>query len=282
MTAFICTTCGTQYPPSDAPPEHCPICQDERQYIGPLGQGWTTLARLRRTHFCHFRQMEPGLLGIGLVPQFAIGQRALLVRHPAGNVLWDCIPFIDDAAIEILRALGGIRAIAISHPHYYSAMVEWAQEFDAPILLHAADRQWVMRPDPLIQFWSGKTHAIAPGLNLINCPGHFAGGTVLHWAAGGGGKGAILSGDILQVTPDQRLSFMRSYPNLIPLDAATIRRIAEILHPWAFDRIYGAFHERVIPTDAKQVLAYSVRRYLAAVTAPPIEDLPGSAACPIS
>ena len=271
MPAFICTTCGAQYPPADAPPSACPICQDERQYIGALGQGWTTVALLGRNHFCNFRQMEPGLMGIGLVPQFAIGQRALLLRHPAGNVLWDCIPFIDDAAIEIVRALGGVRVVAISHPHYYSAMVEWARAFNAPILLHAADRQWVTRPDAAIQFWDGQTHGIAPGLTLINCPGHFAGGTVLHWAEGGRGKGAMLSGDILQVMADGRLSFMRSYPNMIPLDAATVRRIAEAMDPWAFDTIYGAFHDRVIQADAKATLAYSVRRYLAAVTAPPVD-----------
>jgi glyoxylase-like metal-dependent hydrolase (beta-lactamase superfamily II) len=271
MPEFICTTCGAQYPTSDAPPPGCTICEDERQYIGALGQGWSTLALMRRSHFCNFRQMESGLLGIGLVPQFAIGQRALLVRHEAGNVLWDCIPFIDDAAIEIVRALGGIRAIAISHPHYYTTMVEWARAFDAPILLHEADRRWVMRPAPSIRFWSGATHEIAPGLTLINCPGHFTGGTVLHWADGGHGQGAVLSGDILQVMPDKRLSFMRSYPNMIPLDASTIRRIAQTMQPWRFDTIYGAFHDRVIPTDAKAVLEYSVRRYLAAVTAPPTD-----------
>lgn len=271
MPEFICTTCGTQYLPSDAPPPGCLICQDERQYVGGLGQGWSTLALMRRNHFCNFRQMEPGLLGIGLVPQFAIGQRALLVRHRAGNVLWDCIPFIDDAAIEIVRALGGISAIAISHPHYHSVMVEWAQAFGAPILLHAADRQWVMRPDPAIRFWEGPAHEIAPGLTLINCPGHFAGGTVLHWAEGGHGRGAILSGDMLQVMPDRRLSFMRSYPNMVPLDASTVQRIAGTMEPWVFDTIYGAFHDRVIREDAKQVMAYSVQRYIAAVTAPPID-----------
>ena len=275
MAEFICTTCGAQYPTSDAPPSGCRICQDERQYIGALGQGWSTLALMRRNHFCNFRQMEPGLMGIGVVPQFAIGQRALLVRHPAGNVLWDCIPFIDDATIEIVRALGGIRTIAISHPHYYTAMAEWARAFDATILLNAADRQWVTRPDPAVQFWDTATHEIAPGLTLINCPGHFTGGTVLHWADGGRGKGAMLSGDILQVMPDKKLSFMRSYPNMIPLDASTVRRIAETMEPWAFDTIYGAFHERVITPGAKAVLDYSIRRYLAAVTAPPVDPPTG-------
>ena len=53
--------------------------------------------------------------------------------------------------------MGGIKAIAISHPHYYSSMVEWSRAFGGvPIYLHAADRQWVMRPDHAIVFWEGE------------------------------------------------------------------------------------------------------------------------------
>lgn len=273
MPAFICTTCGTQYPEQDTPPDGCAICREERQYVNPLGQAWTTLAALRRTHFNAFRRHEPGLTGIGTTPGFAIAQRALLLRTARGNILWDCISFIDDATIEIVRALGGIAGIAISHPHYYSSMVEWSRAFgNAPIHLHAADRRWVVRPDPAIAFWDGETQELAPGVTLIRCGGHFAGGTVLHWAQGSGGKGALLSGDIVQVGPDRKVSFMRSYPDLIPLDATTVQRIADILAPWPFDPIYGAWWDRIIPTGGKPAMDYSVRRYIAAITRPPAED----------
>jgi glyoxylase-like metal-dependent hydrolase (beta-lactamase superfamily II) len=269
MEAFICTTCGTQYPPSDDPPTACTICQEARQWVNPLGQSWTTLDALARTHHNAFGQEEPGLLGIGTEPSFALGQRALLLRLAGGNVLWDCISFLDPATIEIVRALGGLSAIAISHPHYYTAMVEWSRAFTAPILLHEADRQWVMRPDPAIRFWSGETHELAPGATLIRCGGHFAGGTVLHWAQGAGGKGALLSGDTVQVEPNKKVSFMRSYADLIPRDATTVRHIAEVLAPWPFDPIYGAWWERVIRTGGKQAMEVSVQRYVDAVTRPP-------------
>ena len=205
MPAFICTTCGTQYPESEAPPANCTICQEERQYVNPLGQSWTTLQAMRRTHVNGFRQYEPGLIGIGTTPAFAIGQRALLLRTAGGNVLWDCISFIDDATVEIVRALGGISAIAISHPHFYASMVAWSHAFGGvPIHLHADDRQWVMRPDPVVAFWEGETRELCPGVTLLRCGGHFAGGTVLHWADGAGGKGALLTGDIATVTPDRK------------------------------------------------------------------------------
>ena len=270
MPDFLCTTCGTQYPTSDAPPPACAICQEERQYVNPLGQAWTTAQALMRTHRNSFGEHEPGLLGIGSTPAFAIGQRALLVSTQAGNVLWDCISLIDPATVRIVAALGGIAAIAISHPHYYAAMADWSRAFgNAPIYLHAADRQWVMRPDPAIRLWEGETHELLPGVTLLRLGGHFAGGTVLHWAQGAGGAGALLSGDIVQVGPDKRVSFMRSYPDLIPLDAGTVRRIADRLDPWAFEPIYGAWWERVIPAGGKAAVAYSVRRYIAAVSGPP-------------
>jgi hypothetical protein len=272
MPAFICTTCGTQYPPGDAPPSGCLICQEERQYVNPLGQNWTTLEALRRTHFNAFRRHEPGLTGIGTSPGFAISQRALLLRTKTGNVLWDCISFIDDATVEIVRALGGIAHIAISHPHYYSSMIEWSHAFGhAPIHIHAADRRWVARRDAAIDFWEGETKPLAAGVTLIRCGGHFAGGTVLHWAEGAGGKGALLSGDIVQVGPDKKVSFMRSYPDLIPLDASSVQHIADVLESWPFDPIYGAWWERIIPSGGKQALAYSVRRYLRAISGPPDE-----------
>ncbi|MFM9941266.1 MAG: MBL fold metallo-hydrolase [Hyphomicrobiaceae bacterium] len=267
MDAFICTACGTQYPPSDAPPEACPICVDERQYVPASGQSWTTLERLRHAHSNKFRRLAAGLTTIETTPAFGIGQRAILARTAAGNVLWDCLTLIDDATVDVVQGLGGIAAIAISHPHYYTTMVAWSRAFGGvPIYLHAADRQWVMHADPAVQFWEGDSQAIAPGLTLIRLGGHFDGGTVLHWAAGSAGRGVLLSGDILQVVPSGHVSFMWSYPNLIPLSAAKVQRMADILQPFAFDAIYGAFSGRgQIDANGKQVLAASVFRYIARI-----------------
>ncbi len=275
MTHFICVTCGTQFAATDTPPANCPICDDERQYIGHDGQRWTTLAELRAARHNEFREVEPGLLGIGTTPSFTIGQRALLVETPGGNILWDCLSLLDDATIAAVRARGGIAAIAISHPHYYAAMIEWAHAFDAPIYLHADERRWVMRPDPAIRFWEGETHALGDGATLIRCGGHYAGGQVLHWAAGAAGAGALLTGDIIQVVSDRRyVSFMYSYPNLIPLPATAVRRIVGAVAPFRYARLYGAWWDRIIAEDAEGAVARSAERYIAAVEG----TLPGIAA----
>lgn len=105
MLHSICQTCGTQFSQSAAPSDHCPICEDERQYIGWSGQQWTTQDALARTHHTEVRQMEPQLVGIGTQPSFAIGQRALLVQCVGGNVLWDCISLLDEATIAVVKAL---------------------------------------------------------------------------------------------------------------------------------------------------------------------------------
>jgi hypothetical protein len=132
MQSYLCATCGTQFAPSAAPPAVCPICEDERQHVPPGGQRWTTLDDLRRTHRNSFGRVEVGLYGISPEPRFGIGQRALLLRGPAGNVLWDCVPLLDDATVDIVRGLGGINAIAISHPHFYTSMVEWGTPLMRP------------------------------------------------------------------------------------------------------------------------------------------------------
>ena len=267
MPAFICTACGAQFTPSETPPPHCPVCEDVRQYVPPRGQSWTTMAALMVDHFNSYREHEPGLIGIGTQPTFAIGQRALLIRTPAGNVLWDSISFIDPATVTLVDALGGIKAIAVSHPHFYTSMVEWSRAFgNAPIHLHAADRAWIMRPDPATRLWEGETLTLMPGVTLVRCGGHFPGGTVLHWGAGAGGRGALCVGDIASVNPDRKsLTFMRSYPNSIPLSAPEVERIAVALAPFSFEAIYGHYFDRIVANDAKAVLAASVARYLAAI-----------------
>jgi hypothetical protein len=268
MENFICVQCGTQFDATATPPPRCTICEDERQFVHYGGQRWTTLERLATDHHNRFEEEASQLLGIGTEPEFAIGQRALLLQSPGGNLLWDCISLLDDETVTEVKARGDIRAIAISHPHFYSSMVEWAEHFDAQIFLHAADREWAMRKSPRIQFWEGTTLPLWDRLTLINCGGHFDGGTVLHWPAGARGNGALLSGDIITVVQDRRyVSFMRSYPNLIPLGPAAIRRIVERIEPFSFEHIYGGWWQANVLSDAKVAVARSAERYLRAINA---------------
>jgi hypothetical protein len=268
MASFICTTCGTEFPPSDRRPDRCPICDEERQYVPPGGQGWTTLEALTATHANTFRQYEPGLIGIGTEPRFGIGQRALLIATPAGNVLWDCISLVDEATVTLIKGLGGLAAIAISHPHFYTTMGVWSSAFDGvPIHLHADDRDWIVNHNDAVSLWSGETLELLADVTLIRCGGHFPGSNVLHWAGAADNRGVICAGDTLMVNPDRKsLSFMRSYPNFIPLGSKTIHRIGDALRPFAFDRIYGHYFDRVISTGAKPILEESLARYIAAIS----------------
>ncbi len=267
MTAFICTACGTEFPASADPPVVCPICTEERQFLPAAGQRWTTVEDLAGDHANMFRQHEPGVLSITTAPAFAIGQRAFLVMSERGNVLWDCLALLDDATVTLVDGLGGVAAIAISHPHFYTSMNRWAEAFDAPVYLHAADRQWVMTSGERLVFCEKDRREILPGMNLVRCGGHFAGGTVLHWEAGAEGRGVLFSGDILQVLPDRRhVSFMRSYPNLMPLSAAVVERIVSPLASCRFERISGAFADREILRDGEAAVRRSAKRYIRSVS----------------
>ena len=263
MPVHLCKTCGTSFAETPTPPAHCPICDDERQFVPRQGQQWTTLRALAETHVNGWARLEPDLFQIQTHPGFGIGQRALLVRTPEGNILWDCVALIDEATIELVRGLGGLKAIAISHPHYYTTCQDWAAAFKCPVHLHAADREWLMRPDPAVHFWEGESLTLKEGVTLVRLGGHYPGGTVLHWTAGSDGRGALLSGDIIQVAQDpRRVSFMWSYPNMMPLSASVVRRIADTAAAWRFDRIYGAFPGRNVMADGNAVVERSAERYI--------------------
>lgn len=231
------------------------------------GQAWTTLGALRERH--HNRIARQGELeGVGTVPSFAIGQRALLVPHRGRRLMWDCISLFDDDTAALVARRGGLTAIAISHPHYYAAMIEWARHFDCPVHLHADDARWIMRPDPHVELWEGERLELGDGVTLLRTGGHFPGATVLHWAAGDAGRGTLLVGDICLPVPDRRyVAFLWSYPNRVPLPAGAVTRIGEVFASVPYTTLQAAFWDQQID-DAPAVVARSVARYVAALQTP--------------
>jgi hypothetical protein len=248
------------------PPAQCPVCEDDRQYVGWEGQTWTTNAALAVRHELRLED-DQGVLGVGLAPAFAINQRALLLRTDAGNILWECVSLVTTDAVKALRARGGVDTIIISHPHFYSAMVEWSEAFGAvPILIHEADRAWVQRPSPKIQFWSGDTLQLSEAVTLIRCGGHFPGSTALHWRDGPRRGGALFPGDALQVVMDRRhVAFMYSYPNLVPMKPDDVEAMRARLESYTFADVFGYTWGRNIIGAARQAVDRSFDRYLNAV-----------------
>ena len=266
--AFICETCGTQYAPSSAPPSQCAICEDDRQYVSWKGQTWITPAQLARDHALRIDD-DAGLMAIAIAPEFAIPQRALLLPTDAGNILWECVSLVSDAAIAALKSRGGVDRIVISHPHFYSAMVDWSDALGGvPILLHEADRQWVMRPSQLIEFWSGDTLHLSDAVTLIRAGGHFPGSTALFWRVGLRAGGAMIPGDALQVVMDRRhVAFMYSYPNYIPMRTADVHAMRQRLRDFDFEDVYGFSWGRNILGGGRAAVDASFERHLAAVAA---------------
>lgn len=262
--AHMCKACGVQFSPLVNLPPVCPICSDERQETVPKGgQQWVTHAQLKNElHMNKWTKYEPGLYALNTEPKVAIGQRAFLVQTTHGNILWDCISFLDEATIDIVKALGGLKAIAISHPHFYANNAQWSSAFgNVPVYIHEKDKKWAMWEHENVKFWSGETLPVLQGATLIQLGGHFPGAQVLHWAEGAGGKGALLTGDILAANRTS-VSLMRSYPNFIPLSASHVHRVAKRLEPWGFERIYGGFWNAEIMEGAKARVEYCLQRYV--------------------
>jgi glyoxylase-like metal-dependent hydrolase (beta-lactamase superfamily II) len=247
-------------------PSQCAVCADERQFVGIGGHGgqrWATMDELAADHRNEVVEEEPGLVGLVTRPRLGIGPRALLVRTGAGNLLWDCLSLVDDGTVEVLEELGGVSAIALSHPHFYGACVEWSDRFGgAPVYIHEDDAAWAQRPTVAYRFWTGDEVEPVPGLRLLRLGGHFPGSSAVLWPDGAGGRGALLSSDTVQVVPDRRfVSVMWSYPNHVPVDAATLDAMATRLERVAFDRIYGAFPGTVVPAGGKAAVTRSFARY---------------------
>lgn len=258
---WICRTCAVEHAER---PAVCAICADERQWVPATGQAWTTLAELAAAgERLVLEELEPDLFGLTSEPSVGIGQQAKVVRTPAGTLLWDPPGYVDDAAVEQVRALGPVVAIAASHPHMFGVQVEWSRALgDVPVLVAEADAHWVARPDRVVETWTGEREVL-PGVVLSQPGGHFPGSAVVHWAAGADGRGVLLSGDTIFANPDRTsVSFMRSYPNRIPLSAAVVLRVAERVARRPFERLYNNF-EGVIPADARAVVLRSAQRHAA-------------------
>src|SRR5690625_190248 len=183
---WLCRTCGVE---QAATPAVCPICADERQWVPAEGQLWTTLAELAAegTH-TYTVELEAGLVAIGATPALGIGQMTKLVSTPEGSLLWDPSGFVDDAAIEVVRAHGPVLGIAASHPHMFGAQVEWSHRLGSvPVYVNAADADWVLRPDPVIRQWSG-TLRLTESLRLVQVGGHFPANAGTWWQDGADGR----------------------------------------------------------------------------------------------
>ncbi|KAL3437362.1 beta-lactamase-like protein [Aspergillus tetrazonus] len=292
---LICSTCGTQYPTASTLPS-CKICDDPRQYVPPTGQSWTTLRALQNSQDPKYKNIftpdaihGESLISIHTEPKQAIGQRAYLCRtHSPGksrpfNVLWDCIAYIDEFTITRINELGGIDAIVISHPHYYTTHLVWAEIFDCPVYLSSEDEEWaVMKGDKQV-FFGESSLSFAPSGNyggddgradiiVLKTGGHFPGSTVLWWRP----LKTLLIADTIAVVPSGRywvdrpagtasFTFMWSYPNMIPLSADDVHGIWKAIKHTEFDITRGAFIGMETDTDSKKRLLDSAQIFAKAM-----------------
>lgn len=264
MHPWICATCAAEFAPSADAPHRCPICEDPRQYVPETGQRWTHELELVQDHRTVLREEEPGLLGIGVDPSVAIGQRALLITHPEGGVMFDGVPFLDEAAIFEIKRSGGVRAMVMSHPHLYGAMVTNSIKLgNVPIYIPEADRDWVMYPHENIHFFDQDQLDLGHGVTLNVTGGHFDGSAFVHWPEGADGKGALLTGDTIFTGGDKNwVSFMWSTPNRVNLGPKAIRKIVSTADALPYDRIHDGWWGSGVMEDAKHKVAASADRIL--------------------
>lgn len=261
----ICLTCGTQF--ETVPVGDCPVCADDRQYVDWSGQRWATHSALAARHTIRIER-DGDLWGVGLHDPFAIPQRALLAPTSIGNVMWDCLSVVTPDGVERLEQLGGVELIAISHPHFYAAMVEWSDALGGvPVMVHHADRTWIRRSSPNVRTWSGDRLDLAADATLVHLPGHFPGSAALLHRDPTTHRRSLLVGDSLMVGRDRRqISLVHSVPNHIPVGPHVVRDVQRRLADLDFDDVYGYTWGLNILGGARQVVDRSLMRYLDTIT----------------
>ncbi|KAK7757785.1 hypothetical protein SLS62_000163 [Diatrype stigma] len=251
MDYLICCACGVQYDTRSA--RSCKICDDPRQYVPPEGQTWTTLREMqlskKYTNVFHKDKYHSGIISIFTEPQFAIGQRAFLLCAGPVNILWDCITYIDDATVKRIKDLGGISAIAISHPHYYSSSLVWAEAFNCKVYLSLEDKSFLMRTGPAHVLFKGQQLELPSDEFVVaKVGGHFPGSSVLWWKS----ERKLFISDSISVVPSgvyhenrpnytASFTFMWSYPNMIPLPPDAVYDIWKAVADFDFEDTHGAF-----------------------------------------
>lgn len=256
----ICKLCGTRFADDKLESNQCRVCLDDRQYIGKHGQEWVSYNELRKKYKMKINSLNTNIYDFTLQPSFAIGQKAHFITTHSGNFLWDCVPLIDENSVSLINEKGGLKAIAISHPHYYSLMAEWASQFNCPIYLHSDDREWVMDTTSNIIFWEGDYLSLSEDVTIIRTGGHFPGSTILHYEDNA--KGTVFCGDTIYLSRDRRhISAMYSYPNVIPLHSEKLFNVFNTIAELEFDSLYGAFEWQNIHKGAKTILSNSLIRY---------------------
>lgn len=257
----ICKTCGTRYAEEKFNPEECPVCLDDRQYVNPAGQRWVSYEELQKKYSIKFSRIREDIYELSVMPSFGIGQKAHLILSEEGNILWDCLPFLDEPASAFIKSLGGLKAIAISHPHYYGIMHEWAREFDCPVYLHENDREWVMDKEKHLNFWKGEGLKLSRELKILCVGGHFPGSTVLHFTPENQHPALFIGDSFYLSLSKKHLSAMYSYPNNIPLKKKELFRTFGKIEPLDFDALFGAFAWQNLYEGGREVFRHSLERY---------------------
>ncbi|MGM7669658.1 hydrolase [Microbacterium sp. A93] len=248
---ILCATCGVEQAAAhpEGLPAVCTICADDRQWIPAGGQRWTTVGELRDAGAgLEVAELEPDLWALRVRAGVGIGQHAKVVVTPAGNLMVDVPTYIDAAAVQHVRGLGPLAGIIASHPHMYGVQSAWSEalagpEGPVPVYVSEPDVGWLARRPVAVHVWSGSLSPLAglPGVSASQPGGHFPGSVVVHWP-GRDGAGVLLAGDTVGVARDRRwATFMRSFPNYLPLSGAVAERIAAHLDRYRYERLYDNF-----------------------------------------
>jgi glyoxylase-like metal-dependent hydrolase (beta-lactamase superfamily II) len=250
---LICTYCGNRTFIGEGETPECLICAN--RYV-PEPKARVRFKRpdaLLPDHHTEIVQLEEDIWRFYVRPNLGIRHYAFFIQRPGGNVLMDMQPILTNDLAAWIGAKGGLKAIVLSHPHYYGAMDDFSTRFHAPVWIHATDRDWAVGY-PNVECLDAEDHSFDETLGMIHIPGQFEGGLCLLYARH---RGILFTGDTLMVSPTTgELSAWKSTPRQVPYTRDEFHVIREGILALEFDQLYASVRGEIRSGAKEQAASF--------------------------
>jgi hypothetical protein len=255
LPAFVCTNCGFWQKFFETP-STCPICGDYRHVLPAHGWSFLGLEEARGLGRCVFEEVENGIWRYGTETPLGIAPLGYVIVRPEGNVGFEGTGWYDEAALEHIESIGGIRYLSASHPHSYGALWQLRERFEPEVILQAEDLPWATAFPPTWTF--DERLRIGDDAELLCTGGHFAGHTMLYLPE----RKIVFVGDALkfEIDPsDERratgVSTHKAFVRRIPLTRREVERYREVFAALDFEQAWTPF-DQCCNVGREEVLAF--------------------------
>lgn len=233
LERYCCLHCGFWQPYFERPPG-CPVCLDYRHPLPADGWRFETPGVLGARVATRWAEAAPGLWRFWNEPAVGIGPSGYVLVRADGNAAFEGATWYDDAALDFVASLGGVRWASASHAHVFGGLWRLAERFGADVVIQEAELPFA-RALPVAWSFGGRAD-LGDGLTLVHTGGHTPGHAVLLDRA----ARRLFVGDMVKFRLDSDgravgISAHRAYDSHIPPTLDDVRRYERVVRALDFE-----------------------------------------------